>query len=315
MAGDDEETALLKKAFQNADVNGDGVISRSEMKDLLVKCCKKMAEEDIEYLLKAFDKNGDGLLQYEEFVNWLNDEEAGVKAADVAVQGMGKPAVQGAGKPVALVYRGPASVTSCEDAVAMALADKYSIVFTGPKDKPPLEALVMPGAAIWVQPGGGDDVDVAWAACSGHKDALRAWVEGGGRYIGICMGAFLAGGLGYEVLGPNAETMVYIEMPDAQAKDLKTYIIDMTWGNKVVKCFYQGGPAFDFKDGAPGEVVARYSNNAIASLIVPMGKGRVGVIGPHPEVTQEWYDGIGDGAQACVGLFVEFVDRTVANAA
>ncbi len=37
-------------------------------------------------------------------------------------------------------------------------------------------------------------------------------------------------------------------------------------------------------------VLATYTNGKIAALVAPYGKGKVGVSGPHPEATAEWYE-------------------------
>ena len=35
--------------------------------------------------------------------------------------------------------------------------------------------------------------------------------------------------------------------------------------------------------------LATYTNGKIAALVAAYGKGKVGVSGPHPEATAEWY--------------------------
>ncbi|WP_251269206.1 BPL-N domain-containing protein, partial [Enterobacter hormaechei] len=46
----------------------------------------------------------------------------------------------------------------------------------------------------YVQPGGGQDIDAAMAAVGEEGAAvIRRFVDAGGTYIGLCMGAYLAG--------------------------------------------------------------------------------------------------------------------------
>jgi len=40
-------------------------------------------------------------------------------------------------------------------------------------------------------------------------------------------------------------------------------------------------------------VLATYPNDTIAALVARFGSGRVGVVGPHPEATQDWYTDAG----------------------
>jgi hypothetical protein len=53
------------------------------------------------------------------------------------------------------------------------------------------------------------------------------------------------------------------------------------------------------------EVLARYPNGEIAALTAPFGAGAVGVVGPHPEATPDWYADVGlvdpDGLDADLG--------------
>jgi hypothetical protein len=65
---------------------------------------------------------------------------------------------------------------------------------------------------------------------------------------------------------------------------------------------------------ATARVLGRYrSNGALAAVLSPYGKGWVGIIGPHPEADQSWYDDIPglhnpDGVQFDIGYaFVEAV--------
>ena len=45
-------------------------------------------------------------------------------------------------------------------------------------------------------------------------------------------------------------------------------------------------------------------------MIVPVGKGKVGVIGPHPEGDETWYEIFPGKHSPVMELFVDFVDST-----
>ena len=36
-------------------------------------------------------------------------------------------------------------------------------------------------------------------------------------------------------------------------------------------------------------VLAHYTNGAIAAVVAPVGSGKVGLCGPHPEAPLDWY--------------------------
>lgn len=56
-----EKQAQMEAEFTALDVNGDGILTFSELQDFLVK--HSLSDE----VLKKFDKNGDGQINMEEF--------------------------------------------------------------------------------------------------------------------------------------------------------------------------------------------------------------------------------------------------------
>jgi glutamine amidotransferase-like uncharacterized protein len=66
--------------------------------------------------------------------------------------------------------------------------------------------------------------------------------------------------------------------------------VKVTWRNRSRFMYFQDGPFFTLNRGAAGvSVLATYTNGEISALVAPYGKGRVGVSGPHPEATGDWY--------------------------
>jgi hypothetical protein len=59
-------------------------------------------------------------------------------------------------------------------------------------------------------------------------------------------------------------------------------------------------------------VLATYSNGRAAALVAPFGAGAVGVVGPHPEASGDWYTDCGMSPSACEDLFIDLVDSTMA---
>jgi glutamine amidotransferase-like uncharacterized protein len=55
--------------------------------------------------------------------------------------------------------------------------------------------------------------------------------------------------------------------------------------------YFQDGPFFRLDRGSSGVtvVLATYTNGKIVALVALYRKGTVGVSGPHPEATAEWY--------------------------
>ena len=63
-----EQSAELKKAFEVMDANKDGVVTKEELSQLLKGLGEDVTDEVVEEMIKIADDNGDGKIQFEEFV-------------------------------------------------------------------------------------------------------------------------------------------------------------------------------------------------------------------------------------------------------
>jgi Ca2+-binding EF-hand superfamily protein len=65
------------QAFRTWDKDGNGMISKKEFTDIILRLSPEMSQEDLDVLFDAADINDDGMLNYEEFFGWLwaPDEE------------------------------------------------------------------------------------------------------------------------------------------------------------------------------------------------------------------------------------------------
>ena len=60
---------LLEDAFKICDLNGNGIISKDEFRMLLEQCGHRVTESDARRLLTRFDRNDDGVVLGEEFMD------------------------------------------------------------------------------------------------------------------------------------------------------------------------------------------------------------------------------------------------------
>ena len=60
---------LLEDAFKICDLNGNGIVCKDEFRILLEDCGHKCSEADARRLLNRFDRNDDGIVLWEEFVD------------------------------------------------------------------------------------------------------------------------------------------------------------------------------------------------------------------------------------------------------
>jgi len=196
--------------------------------------------------------------------------------------------------PLALVYRGPAArPAACSDAVAALLASSargFDVRFVGPREETRLAPEALAGAAVYAQPGGGE-LDPAYRRMRRHRGVLRDYVAGGGRYLGFCLGGYLAGATpGFDLL--PGDTDRFAGSPGAGVYGTGDTTVWVDWRGQRRELFFQDGPRFDLRvpDAADDlTVLAHYPNGAIAAAVAAFGAGRVGVVGPHPEATPDWY--------------------------
>lgn len=192
------------------------------------------------------------------------------------------------------VYRGPAASPGCPEAVK-ALLESYtaaniSVEYIGPVEVRKLDSRGMSGLDIYAQPGGGT-LSAAWQHISPSQQVIRDFVSSGGKYLGFCLGAYLAGsgpGLG---LMESGDTDQYINTAGAQVKGSHSTKVKVDWNG------FPKGREIYFQDGArlilpPGAVsLAKYSGGYhIAAGTMKYGSGKVGLVGPHPEADSDWFD-------------------------
>ncbi len=194
-------------------------------------------------------------------------------------------------RSLALVYRGPASLPGCPEAVGELLKNSghnLEVRFTGPGEHLQLSPATLQRAVLYAQPGGGD-LEPAYRLMRRHAREIRSYVRSGGVYLGFCLGGYLAGATpGYKLL--PGDTDQYIASKGALVSSAADTVLPVDWRGQRQHVYFQDGPYFWLRPGARDvTVLARYTNRLIAALVVPCGAGTVAVVGPHPEATADWY--------------------------
>lgn len=198
--------------------------------------------------------------------------------------------------PLALVYRGPASSSGCPEAVARVLASgpsPFRVEYVGPDEQRPLSREGLAGAALYAQPGGGT-VERAWRRIGPSAPVIREYTLGGGAYLGFCLGAYLAGrSSGFALF--DGDTDEYVGSPGASVDTTDDTVITVRWRGVPRQMYFQDGPIMKFSPTgvATAQVLATYDGGAPAAVVAPAGRGRVGLVGPHPEAPPSWYASAG----------------------
>ncbi|WP_226368067.1 BPL-N domain-containing protein [Pseudonocardia sp. ICBG162] len=213
-----------------------------------------------------------------------------VGALTVAAGLAGRGVASAAGDaPLALIHRGP-SVTApgSPETLQRLLAAAplgFRTEFVGAGEDAGLSPEALSRAALYVQPGGGT-VDEAWPVLERHAGAVADFVRGGGTYLGFCLGAYLAGrrsgfGLFDGTVRPAA----------GAGAEGETVTVD--WRGTSRRLYFQDGAAFDLPSGSTAEVLATYTDGSVAALAQTVGRGRIGLVGAHPEADETWFSGPG----------------------
>jgi glutamine amidotransferase-like uncharacterized protein len=176
--------------------------------------------------------------------------------------------------------------------------------------------------AVFVLPGGADVYYVEKLEGEGNRQ-IRSYVESGGRYLGICGGAYYAArsiayakGSAHEVAGPRAlgffPGLAVGPVGESAPLDREGFppprilgLLDPMSPEPIAAAVYWGGPAFVGHDrgGESGskasgqtvpavEVLARYdtpeTDRPLPAIVrCAVGRGRAVLCGIHPEITPD----------------------------
>lgn len=156
-------------------------------------------------------------------------------------------------------------------------------------------------------PGGLGDSDSWDYLLKSHVNSINRFVANGGRYLGICMGAYWAGP-GYFDLLNDIEIEQYITRPNTDTRRPHAKQMNVTWNGRDEELFFYDGCAI-IGNESNYDVVSRYPNGDAMAIM----QNRIGLIGCHPEAEQHWYDEYSWMKKRWVGnkhhLLLDFVDN------
>ncbi len=159
---------------------------------------------------------------------------------------------------------------------------------------------------LFVMPGG-EDLYYCEKLNGAGNAAIRNYVASGGRYLGICAGAyyacreiFWAEGTPYEISGARelvltqavarGPVLSYIEDGDPSQSPHQAALLQDTESGETFRTFYAAGPVFESPNDC--DVIARYADlpgRPPAILSGSYGKGFFLLSSPHIEYTADGY--------------------------
>ena len=78
----DTDVEGFKAQFDACDEDGGGTISNDELKTVLLKCGVKVSNVEVERYIKEFDTDGDGVLDFGEFLSMMHKFNQGPSELD-----------------------------------------------------------------------------------------------------------------------------------------------------------------------------------------------------------------------------------------
>jgi glutamine amidotransferase-like uncharacterized protein len=181
---------------------------------------------------------------------------------------------------IALFLHQPRCSIQCANGMIRAFENNYNLkVFT----KHELENDFFDDVDIVAFPGGDGDSESWHYLMTHHAPRIRNFVARGGRYLGICMGAYWAGSHYFDILN-DVDAVQYITQPNTCTRRPHAKAMPVTWFGEDLKMYFYDGCAL-VGDQTKFETVATYSNGDPMAII----QGRIGLIGCHPEAEYNWY--------------------------
>ena len=182
---------------------------------------------------------------------------------------------------IAIFLHQPKCSVQSGNGIMKALSDAYRFkIFT----KHDLENDFFNDVDMVCVPGGIGDADSFDYLMRENLPRIRDFVINGGKYLGICMGAYWAGSRYFDLLD-DVDATQYIKREGATTRRSYGTTESVLWNNKLEDMFFYDGCSL-VGDETKFRTIARYVNNDPMAII----QGNIGVIGCHPESLDYWYE-------------------------
>ena len=182
---------------------------------------------------------------------------------------------------IALFVADPMCSVQSANGIIKALGNDYNFKLFG---KSEVEDVFFEDVDIVAVPGGFGDASSFSKLFKHNSKEVKKFVRRGGKYLGICMGAYWAGKHYFNILD-NVDAVQYITQPGTDTRRPHAKDIKINWANTDTTMFFYDGCAL--VGNGKFNTIATYANGDPMAII----QGRLGLIGCHPEAEQFWYDG------------------------
>lgn len=180
----------------------------------------------------------------------------------------------------AIFVHHPKCSIQCVNGIIEALTPHYKFkIFT----KHLVEDDFFDDVDVVVFPGGVGSSDSYDYLIKENYDLIIKYINGGGKYLGICMGAYWAGKHYFNIL-KDADAVQYIRRPGTCTRRPHAKNMEVEWNGVKEKMFFFDGCAIEGNTQS-FDTIATYKNGDPMAII----QDNIGLIGCHPESQRYWY--------------------------
>ena len=193
-------------------------------------------------------------------------------------QSIGSPEQLAVKKTIAIFMHHPFCSIESVNGVIQALSPGYNLrIFT--KHKVPDG--FFDDIDMVVFPGGHGDAESFDHLLRANIHEVKKLLKRGGRYLGICMGAYWADSYYFDILD-DTRVVQYIKRRTADIRSSYGTTLPVVWRGSEERMYFYDGPTFT---GGDFEKIATYANGDPMAIV----QGSIGLIGCHLESEQSWY--------------------------
>jgi hypothetical protein len=182
---------------------------------------------------------------------------------------------------IALFVADPFCSVQSANGIINALSNDYKIKLFSKNE---VEDGFFEGVDIVAVPGGFGDAESFGRLFKANQNSVKKFVTNGGKYLGICMGAYWAGSHYLNILD-SVDAVQYITRPNTDTRRPHAKDINIVWQGHPNRMFFYDGCAL-VGDSSKFNTIATYANGDAMAII----QNNIGLIGCHPEADQFWYD-------------------------
>ena len=204
---------------------------------------------------------------------------------------------------IALFVADPFCSVQSVNGIITALGNDYTFKLFSKNE---VEQGFFDGIDIVAVPGGFGDASSFDRLFKANQNSVKKFVAQGGKYLGICMGAYWAGSY-YLNLLDSVDAEQYINRPNTDTRRPHAKDINIVWQGHPNRMFFYDGCAL-VGDTNKFNTIATYANGDAMAII----QNNIGIIGCHPEAEQFWYDSytwLRGNYVSKHSLLLEFVDQ------